>query len=108
MDCHDLKDRFTLEGWPIHLLGPSVQGCKAPEAWELLLALSHSMPVADRSRFSLEEFPTPTALGEWSNEKIVAGVLAATSTEARIYLAKCVSLSWDWRTEDGNVVPAAI
>jgi hypothetical protein len=97
VDCHDLKDRFTLESWPMHTLAPIFRGCRPAEAWELLLALGHSMPTEYRTRLSLDPFPSPRPLVQWSAETLVAGVLAASTTEARLYLAKCVSLSWDMR-----------
>jgi len=104
VDCHDLKDRFTLDSWPIHMLGTTFHGCQPAQAWELLLALGHSMPETYRTRLSLDAFPTPRPLVRWSSDMLIAGVIAASTTEARLYLAKSVSLSWDWRAETDDAV----
>ena len=63
------------------------------------MAVGHAMPEPYRARFSLDGFPIPAPLDEWSDDMLVAAVLAATTTEARLYLAKCVSLSWDMCAE---------
>lgn len=38
-------------------------------------------------------------LADWSTDELVGSVLAASTTEARLYLAKLVALSWDWRDD---------
>jgi hypothetical protein len=44
VDCHDLKDRFSLDHWPAHTLAPIFNGCQPKPAMKLLLALADSMP----------------------------------------------------------------
>ena len=100
--------------------GPVFRGCEVELAMELLVALADSMP----ERYRVRIFSDPLsvrlrALPDWSTEELVASVLAATTTEARLYLAQALSKSWDWRSrterhpldhqrppQDSNVGPA--
>ena len=103
IDCHDLKDRYPLFSWPVHLIGPIFRGCDVEPAMELLVALADSMPERYRTRILLEPVPVRLrALPDWTTEELVASVLAATTTEARLYLAQALSKSWDWRRDDGR------
>jgi hypothetical protein len=106
IDCHDLKDRYPLFAWPMSVVGSMLQGCKAEPAMELLVALADSMPERYRDRFASEPLPTRLhAPSDWSTEDLVTSVLAATTTEARLYLAHVLAVSSDWRRLDGDQRP---
>ena len=98
IDCHDLKDRFPLDAWPASLLAPTLHGSGPQPALELLVAIGYSMPEQYRARFATDGLPvTLRPLTTWSTDEIAEAVLSATTTEARLCLAKALSLSHDWR-----------
>lgn len=100
IDCHDLKDRYPNFAWPVYLLGSIFKGSEPLHAMQLLVALAGSMPERYRVRIPTDPLPVRLRpLMEWSREELVEGVLAASTTEARLYLASALSLSWDWRNE---------
>ena len=97
IDCHDLKDRFPVFAWPVHSLVPVFNGCESRPMFELLVALADSMPHVYRSRVPMDPLPVELRpLADWSTDELVETVLAANTTEARLYLANVVACSWDW------------
>jgi hypothetical protein len=101
MDCHDLKDRFAVGNWSVYLLAPTFKGCEPPLAMELLVALGAAMPERYRPCITTHEISVRLRpLATWTTDELVAGVLAATTTEARLYLAKALALSFDWRESE--------
>lgn len=59
-----------------------------------------------RGRFAGDPLPARLrALPDWSTDELVESVLAATTTEARLYLADSFSVSWDWRDVEMDVQP---
>ena len=101
IDCHDLKDRFPLEAWPASLLASTLKGSGPHRALELLVAIGYSMPEKYRARFATDELRvTVRPLTAWSTDEMAEAVLSATTTEARLCLAKALSLSHDWRDEE--------
>jgi hypothetical protein len=119
IDCHDLKDRFTVGNWSVYLLAPRFKGCEPPLAMELLVALGAALPERYRPDIRPEAISVKLRpLATWTTDELVAGVLAAATTEARLYLAKAVALSFDWRSraaydrnslrprQDSNLRPA--
>ena len=97
IDCHDLKDRFPVFAWPVHSLVPVFNGCESRPVFELLVALADSMPHVYRSRVPMDPLPVELRpLADWSTDELVETVLAANTTEARLYLANVVACSWDW------------
>jgi hypothetical protein len=66
---------------------------------ELLVALGAAMPERYRPDIRADEISVRLRpLATWTTDELVAGVLAATTTEARLYLAKALAFSCDWRT----------
>lgn len=103
INCHDLKDRFPIGNWSIYMLAPTFKGCEAPLAMELLVALGAAMPERYRPNISTYKLSVRLRpLTTWTMDELVAGVLAATTTEARLYLAKALALSWDWRDREAH------
>jgi hypothetical protein len=101
IDCHDLKDRFAIGNWSVYLLAPTLKGCESPLATELLVALGAAMP--ERYRFDIradEILVRLRPLAIWTTDELVAGVLSATTTEARLCLTKALALTWDWRNRE--------
>lgn len=96
VDCHDLKDRYPLDRWPVHLLAPALDGLQATLALELQVALAAALPHEYRARISLDDVPVPLRpLATWTSDQLSSAVRSATTTEARLYLAKAVAIALD-------------
>lgn len=96
VDCHDLKDRYPLLDWPLHLLGPTLNGLQAAPALELQVALAAAAPEKYRARMSLSDVGVAVRpLATWTPDQLVSAVRSATTTEARLYLAKAVAVALD-------------
>ncbi len=68
---------------------------------ELLVALGAAMPERYRRDMRTDEISVRLRpLATWTTNELVAGLLAATTTEARLYLAKELALSWDWHKRE--------
>jgi hypothetical protein len=96
IDCHDLKDRFPLYVWPVHLLAPTFTGLQATEALELLVAVASTLPERYRARLARHDAPVAVRpFAGWTPGEMVSAVSSATTTEARLFLAKAVALALD-------------
>jgi hypothetical protein len=104
IDCHDLKDRFPVFAWPVHSLVPVFNGCESRPVFELLVALADSMPHVYRSRVPMDPLPVELRpLADWSTDELVETVLAANTTEARLYLS---SPARGTGATTGNAIPS--
>ena len=60
------------------------------------------MPDDYRAQLAADALPAVVRpLNNWSAHELVAAVLSATTTEARLWLAKALSLSHDWQSARG-------
>jgi hypothetical protein len=73
------------------LVAPSINGCLNPRALALHIAIGNAMPLESRAR--IDALPTAEpALADWPESEVVDAILAATTVEARLYLAKAYAL----------------
>lgn len=76
-------------------------GREPREAMALLVALADSMPEPYPSRITIDEVSvTLRPITDWSTAEPVRAVISASTTEARLYLAKALACSWDWRSNE--------
>jgi hypothetical protein len=75
-----------------------VQGCQPARVMALLIALADSMREEYPQRLPIDDPPIRLrSLAVRPADDLVAGVMSAGTTEARVYLAKALALALDWR-----------